>query len=148
MTSGWGVYYVVFLAAVLGLMFPVFLALVSRLVRARERRRAEMEPAGPFLRAPNVPRASATDLPTVGRRVNTRFFLGANVALTLITLAFILVPCIGALHVDSRETAGPAAVAGIVMVAVLSSVALLYASRKGDLDWLRSYRPLKDEGES
>jgi NADH:ubiquinone oxidoreductase subunit 3 (subunit A) len=141
MTSGWDVYYVVFLSALLALMFPGFLGLVSRLAGARQARRDES--SGESL-ASRAPRESRTDLPSLGRRVNTRFFLGANVALALLTLAFVLVPCVGAIQEDPANGASVAAASGIAFVAVLAGVALLYAARKGDLDWLRTHRG-KDE---
>jgi hypothetical protein len=134
MTSGWDVYYVVFLSALLALAFPAFLGLVSRVVSGRRTSRVhgDLEPKFP----------GDTDLTSVGRKVNTRFFLGTNAALALITLMLVLIPCVATIRPSAggdSETNGLAAL-GIVTLAGLSALGLFYSARKGDLDWLRSFR--------
>src|SRR5436190_9027251 len=96
MPSGWDVYYVVFLSALLALGVPVALALASRFVSARSpfpgKQVRDLPGDGLGARV-----AANADDTALGRRVNTRFFLGANAALVLITLALVLIPCAGAL---------------------------------------------------
>jgi hypothetical protein len=127
MPSGWDAYYVVFLSALLALCIPATLSFLSRIL--------------------SQPTQSPAPLPTVnatpvGRRVNTRFFLGANVSLLLLALALVLIPCVAAIQsMDEEGGSGLGLITlSIISIAVFCSLGLLYASRKGDLDWLRSYR--------
>ena len=133
MASGWSVYYVVFLSALMGLVFPVVLGLASALVSPKDRRpyrnlklsRPEVEPQA---------------------RINTRIFLGANVATLLIALTLVLIPCVAGLGGFIRrepveDPAVPAAlVVGILSIVAFLALGLLYATRKGDLGWLSSRR--------
>jgi NADH:ubiquinone oxidoreductase subunit 3 (subunit A) len=135
MPSGWDVYYVVFLSALFALGIPAALSLVSRSLAARGAPRTAA-------RAQDSPEAPAAS--SVGRKLNTRFFLGANASLLLITLALVLIPCISGLQArpDGAQSAAGLrwVVASVVSLAVFASLGLFYASRKGDLDWLRSFR--------
>ena len=134
MASGWSIYYVVFLSALMGLVFPFVLVLASALVSPRDKRpyrnlrlsRPEVEPQA---------------------RINTRIFLGVNVATLLIALTLVLIPCVAGLGKFIRrewvdDASVPAAlVVGILSIVAFLSLGLLYATRKGDLDWLASHRP-------
>lgn len=143
MPSGWDVYYVVFLSAVVALGIPAALALISMLVSPGGRAR----PAAPK-RENELPGASLPVHETesaresyLGRRINTRFFLSANAALILITLALILIPYVGTLRKDADKPALVRGLISIVTIAGFSALGLLYSARKGDLDWLQSFRP-------
>jgi NADH:ubiquinone oxidoreductase subunit 3 (subunit A) len=122
MPSGWEVYYVMLLSAVFALCVPLTLRLISLLISFRGRRgEAEKTP----------PKESAIPL---GRKINTRFFLGANVALLLLAFGLALIPCVAA----SRDGAGGAI--SVLSLAGLAALGLLYAARKGDLTWLKTFR--------
>jgi len=121
MTSGWEVYYVIFLSSALALSLPVALSLISSAGKAHR--------ASPSLHRPT----------RVGEKTNTRYFLGAVLSLPLVVMALILIPCVGVLASRGREGSGLAAF-GILSISGLAALAVGYASRKGDLDWLRSFR--------
>jgi NADH:ubiquinone oxidoreductase subunit 3 (subunit A) len=74
----------------------------------------------------------------LGQRINVRFFLAANAALVLITLALELVPCATTLHSDNREGVIKGLIA-VVTLAGFSVLGLLYSIRKGDMGWLSSF---------
>jgi NADH:ubiquinone oxidoreductase subunit 3 (subunit A) len=134
MLSGWDVYYVVVLSAVLALSIPAALALFSFLVSSKSAKHDDMS------MGENFPLAKISDT-SLGRRINTRFFLGANAALILITFALILVPCVGTVQ-PQQENAGTAlkGLVGILSLAAFAALGLLYSAKKGDLNWLRSFR--------
>lgn len=125
MPSGWDAYYVVFLAAALALGIPLTLALLSRL----------LSPARPAPDVSGKGPSSYFGSSKLGVRINSRIFLGANVSILLLALALILIPF--AVTIQSAACARGAAV--MASLAVFAGLGLLYASRKGDLDWLRSY---------
>jgi hypothetical protein len=131
MPSGWDVYYVVFLSAVLALAIPAGLGLVSILMSGRGKR------PGPSSATPVPP---VRDESALGRRMNTRFFLSANAALALIALGLVVIPCAGTLQAGETRAEVLRGLVAIVSIAGFAAIGLLYAARKGDLDWLRSYR--------
>jgi NADH:ubiquinone oxidoreductase subunit 3 (subunit A) len=126
MPSGWEVYYVVFLSALLALGIPLSLSALTRLV-APGRRRA---------RPPTAPREGGE----LGRRMNSRFFLATNAALVLIALALVLVPAASTLQAGNTRAGLVRGLVAIVSIAGLAALGLLYSARKGDLSWLRTYR--------
>lgn len=136
MPSSWNIYYVVFLSAVLSLVLPGFLALVSRFML--KKRKISSTGERTFIRKPTV--SQPQDPSSVGQKVNTRFFLSANVSLILVALMLILIPCVGAFH---PENDFELALRGFLVVATLglfAALALLYAARKGDLNWLKVFQ--------
>jgi len=134
MPSGWGVYYVVLLSAVLSLGIPATLSFVSFFVTPRRKKREHS-----LLSAPTAPDLSESE-PEVGKRVNTRFFLAANAALILITFPLILVPCVGALQPSEDKSDSFLALVSILTLIGFSALGLLYAARKGDLNWLKTFK--------
>ncbi|MBY0469890.1 hypothetical protein K2X30_01895 [bacterium] len=144
MPSGWEVYYVVFLSAVLALAVPGALWLVSLLVRHRPKAESPSH-QGSFgesmseLQLQQKPARRSSDT-AIGKKVNTRFFLGSNAALILVTLALILVPCVGILK---ENPARSNALKGLICIGTIvgfAALGLLYSARKGDLDWVKSFR--------
>ena len=136
MPSSWAVYYVIFLSAALALGIPASLAMISFCVsparrnrKTRGSARAE-EPGGPGIN-PVV----------LGRRINTRFFLGINAALILVTLVLALVPCVGMLQAGFGKAAQLKSLAAIVTLASFALLGLLYSAKKGDLSWLKTFNP-------
>ena len=90
MSSGWDVYYIVFLAALLSLGFPATLWVISFIIAPRQFkwRFGLKKKAGRTV-------SEGVRFLTTGRegsrRINTRFFLAVNVATILILLALIYV---------------------------------------------------------
>lgn len=68
-------------------------------------------------------------------KLNTRFFLAANISLVLFVLVLILVPCMVVLKTVDRGL-GLACVVGVVLSLTLS---VMYLVKKGDLGWVRSF---------
>lgn len=148
MPSGWEVYYVVFLSAILALSIPAALAMLAYLLSPK---RSSREPAAlevvinqDFPSLPGLEEDTPAPSDSLGRRINTRFFLGANAAMILIVFPLALIPCVGTLS-SAGSTAGGRGLVAIVTLALFAALGLLYAARKGDLDWLKSHR--KEGGE-
>src|SRR4051812_36635939 len=93
MPSSWDAYYLLFLSAVLALVVPIILAILSRWV-APERPKAEVGESSVF---------EPITREHLGQRINSRFFLGANSALILISLVLTLFPCVSTLQEDAGE---------------------------------------------
>jgi hypothetical protein len=134
--SGWEVYYVVFLSAVLALGIPLALRLISSVFTSKAPARPSKPEDAAFWKEKT---RLAEPRDQIGAKINTRFFLGTNAGLLLLTLALVLIPCVGAFHVvqEGRSMRG---LVSILSLTGLSALALLYAVRKGDLDWLRTTR--------
>lgn len=141
MPSGWDVYYIVFLSAGLALGIPAALTLVSLVVSGGQRARKAVPAFSPSDTPPAV-----SERGVLGHKINTRIFLGANAALVLIALALALVPCVIDIHdLKPDHGLGDEAVilrglVAIVSVALFAAMGLLYAARKGDLSWLKSFQ--------
>ncbi|MCM2278021.1 MAG: hypothetical protein NDJ89_08075 [Oligoflexia bacterium] len=132
MPSSWNVYYVIFLSALLALGIPAVLALISYAVspkRARKRLSPEV--------LDEVPAANETVL---GKRINTRFFLGVNAALVLLALVLALVPCAGMLQRGAQELGLARSLVAIVSLGTFAAIGLLYCVKKGDLSWLKEQK--------
>jgi NADH:ubiquinone oxidoreductase subunit 3 (subunit A) len=129
MTSSWGSYYVVFLSALLSLGIPLVLGLLSLLFIPRKKKQPEPSSDRP---------QGAVNQTVLGQRMNVRFFLAANAALVLITLALELVPCVMTLQTNHPEGQLHGLIA-IVTLAGFTVLGLLYSVRKGDMAWLKTY---------
>ncbi len=130
MTSSWDSYYVVFLSALLSLGIPGTLAVISVVFFPRERLKGSRA-----LKSPGT-KPNRTIL---GQRINVRFFLAANAALVLVTLALALIPCTTTLQTENREGLIKGLLA-IVTIAGFAVLGLLYSVRKGDMGWLSSFQ--------
>ncbi|MGZ3689703.1 MAG: hypothetical protein ACXWPM_02450 [Bdellovibrionota bacterium] len=134
MASGWDVYYVVFLSAVLSLVIPIALSAFSKIFSKGHAARK--------VPGPSMPKKSL-DHADLGERVNVRYFMAANAAMVLIALVLILLPCISTIQSGDH----PALIRGIlavVSIAGFAALGLLYSVRKGDLGWLESYQKRGD----
>lgn len=138
MTRAWDTYYVIFLSGFLALAFPILLGILSWVIRGRKKR------------TDGVPieatRVGQTETWKDGRKLNTRYFLAINVAIVLFGLSLVLIPMAASL--DGMVQGGKKeeilkGLFGIVTVGGFLGLALFYASRKGDLGWLKSHRPSK-----
>ena len=142
--SGWEIYYRVLLAAGVSLLLPWGLWTVSR---ALQRKLSTASPSmirkqGGLFPGWTEKRQTLTRDP-LAQRLNTRFFLAANAALALVALALALVPCVVLLSSARRELIQGEGLRVLVLILSLSVfllVGLLYATRKGDLGWIRTYR--------
>ncbi|MFZ9595158.1 MAG: hypothetical protein ACO3A2_03685 [Bdellovibrionia bacterium] len=136
MTSSWGSYYVVFLSAVLSLGIPLVLGVLSLAFIPRKK---------PQVAVSSELKKVAINQTVLGQRMNVRFFLAANAALVLITLALELIPCVMTLQTNHPEDLIKGLTA-IVTIAGFTVLGLLYSVRKGDMAWLKTYHsdPLSD----
>ena len=138
MPNGWDVYYIVFLSAGLALSIPLCLGVLSLFIAPRGREKIKSQPE------PTAAIAPLTESPTtLGRKMNPRFFLGLNAAFLLIVLALALVPCVGVLQKGTSRGDWLRGLINIIVIALCMGLGLFYAARKGDLSWLRSFKPEK-----
>ena len=137
MPSGWNVYYIVFLSALLALGIPAGLGILSSLLSPRRKSRPAPHVTGPG--------QSFSDFK--GKRMNVRFFLAANASLALITLILALIPCASMAHEGVLPGEALRGLIAVISIAGFALLGLLYSTRKGDLSWLKSFHSLpKDEG--
>ena len=140
MPSGWDVYYIVFLSALLGLGIPLFVKAAALLLSLN------VSPKSPAKKneMPSVTSGiTVNEHSQLGRRINIRFFLGVNASFILIAMGLVILPCIGTLHGKSAR-----GLIGIVSLAGFTAIGLFYASRKGDLTWSRVFQDPKVGEES
>jgi hypothetical protein len=139
MPSGWDVYYIVFLSAVLALEIPAALAVVSYVVSpaGSKMKGRKQRPLQGF----NTVLADATEKnkTELGQKMNARFFLAINAALILIALMLSLVPCVGMLQPGTDHEGLLHGLIAIVSIAGFAGLGLLYSARKLDLGWLKTY---------
>ncbi len=141
MATGWETYFVIFVSAVVALLVPLLLWALSRFLAFKEENVRKIELPGADLKVQRSPDT------VFGLKINTRFFLGANIALVLVTLGLFLVPYAGVLGDRAGQALGVRVKGLISVLSVLTfaGIGLLYAVRKGDLDWLNSYRKERDQ---
>lgn len=152
MPSGWDVYYVVFLSALLALSLPFGLMFVSKMMRRPSKKPIASMPSTSTLREDLLfektgllrvlREQKSTEL---GQRVNTRFFMSANAALALIAFGLILIPCAGMLQPDLGKGTVLRGLIVFLSLTGCSFLGLLYSARKGDLNWLTSYNKMSQE---
>lgn len=130
MISSWDSYYIVFLSALLSLGIPMILAVISFVFFPRQRMRGSKQT--------KLAGGSKQNRTILGQRMNVRFFLAANAALVLITLALELIPCVTTLQSENREGLIKGLLS-IVSIAGFAVLGLLYSVRKGDMGWLSTF---------
>ncbi len=130
MISSWESYYIVFLSALLSLGIPAGLAVISYVFFPRSSWKRGKLHRG---------HESKQNRMTMGQRINVRFFLAANAALILITLALMLLPCATTLQSENREGVVKGLIS-IITLAGFAALGLLYSVRKGDMGWLSSFQ--------
>lgn len=90
--------------------------------------------------------AKSQQLPEPGFRAeqtNARFYSALNCASILGAFSLLMIPCVAAfrsLLLDGAMESVLRVVAVLLLFIGLMGLALFYASRKGDLNWLRSYQ--------
>ena len=132
MPTGWDVYYIIFISALLGLGIPAFLKAATLLLSLK---------VSPKDQANKIELATLPVPPEnshLGRRINIRFFLGINASFILIAMGLVILPCIGTIHSNSGNASR--GLIGIVSLAAFTALGLFYASRKGDLTWMRVFQ--------
>jgi NADH:ubiquinone oxidoreductase subunit 3 (subunit A) len=135
--NGWDVYYIAALSAFLALGIPAGLRLVSKAIAPREAPRTSVSNADPYHEELLSTRQPAFLL---GEKINSRFYLAANILLALLGLMLILIPCVGVLQEGASLKSVMSATVAIVTIAGFAGLGLLYSARKGDLNWLKSYQ--------
>lgn len=129
--SGWNVYYIVFVAGALSLAVPALLALLSYLFSARRSPtdfRSSAAHRSRLLNDESNPSAPQ-------KRTNPRAFIALSSALVLFSMALLILPCVVTL--SSSPILG---LIGILSVCSFAGLGLLYGIRKGDLEWLLTFK--------
>jgi NADH:ubiquinone oxidoreductase subunit 3 (subunit A) len=144
MPSGWDVYSIVFISAFLALGIPATLAVISYLISPNHAKIKGRQPQASGGYNPALADATRANVTELGPRMNARFFLSANAALVLIALLLILVPCSGMLQPGVGREGVLRGLVAIVTVAGFAAIGLLYAARKSDLGWLRSFHSKRE----
>jgi hypothetical protein len=130
MPSGWETYYIVFLAAALSLGIPLVLGALSFFFTPAKRVKSGIQ----------IPSEVRSERSELSRRMNTRFFLGANASLILVSLALMLIPCLGYFREERQGGYFPASMWAIISISLFIALGLLYSARKNDLSWQKSFR--------
>ena len=136
MTTGWEVYYLVFLTGIISLVLPLALGVFSFILTFKGKTKsgkAKVERPVKIYR---------------DEKINTRFFLMINVASVLIALSLILIPISGVFQVGFADGSEDKRlwVLAVVSVAGFLALGLFYAARKGDLGWIRDHKSNKRFG--
>lgn len=129
MASNWDTYYAVLLSALLALIIPGALTILSRLLLGS---RTNNEQALPEVQFPQVIGSQKAKLNPLGHRLNVRANRSINSAMLFILLTLLLVPY-SATEIN-RNTA-----LSIIVALSFLALALLYAVRKGDFNWTDSF---------
>jgi NADH:ubiquinone oxidoreductase subunit 3 (subunit A) len=137
MNGIWSAYSVVFVSAATALMAPLFLSALARAFSYRYR---------VSLKRPGIPgdlistREMESREQIRGQRLNTRYFLAMNIAVVLSGALFIIIP-VAAAYRDINEPVFRARAAAVLLSTLgLVAVSAVYASKKGDLEWLTTFR--------
>lgn len=138
--NGWATYSSIFLAAGVALLLPLGLAAVSVIARWRPNKNLRSE-----VNTSKVGhREHAIDLReskvSAAQRMNTRYFLGVNVAMLVSIGLLVLIPLMS--FSREREVGAVEILFGALSILACltwSGLGLAYATQKGDLDWLRSF---------
>lgn len=166
--NGWDQYYLIFVSAGLAFLIPGLLWLVSSIMKRPMTVRelsplsgisqagmdmgAELATSDDFMSAdapadifadPSEARREAKfDSSVLGRRINTRFYLSATTAILLLCGGLILVPLVRMVGGSGK----PALEVVLVLIALVLflGLGLIYSARKGDLDWIQSFRKAKE----
>lgn len=124
MPSGWENYYVVLIAAMVSMVVPGFLAILSQFSK-RSHGKVVIEQ-------------------TEGYRgkLNARFFGPLIGSLILVTFALILIPCVVAVKPAGTDHVSLHAAFAVLAILVFIALSLSYAVKKRDVSWNMSSREL------
>ncbi len=131
-SSGWGAYYLFFLAGGAALAIPLLLHILAGLLR-----RSGQSPVALSAR-PSRGSASSRVESTRGLKFNTRYFHGASLSIALVVLGLVIMPYAAGLRTSSSAP-GPHLL-GILLLSSFGMLSVLYVSRKRDARWLEEYR--------
>lgn len=122
-------YLVVFLSALLSFGIPIFLSFFSFFFHQHHSTKKVAD-----LRVSKKPDELDFQIGQawLGKKMNTRFFLSANVALSLIAFALVLAPCVVILQSIHQENVLHSLIA-IVSLSCFSTLSLAYSIFKGDI---------------
>jgi len=127
MANNLNVFFIVAAAAVLALGLPASLYIVSAFVRPKRGL-----PIGASL--------SPNDKTKLGLRLNSRFFLATSSALSLLCLSLLVIPVAVTLQETETHDVILKALIAVLSVAVIAGLGLFYAERKGDLNWMKTFK--------
>jgi NADH:ubiquinone oxidoreductase subunit 3 (subunit A) len=130
--GGWAQYIVLLGSTLLAMTIPLGVQLISFLLGGGKKTgRSATKPAeNAEDLAGQISDQVAPDI-----KLNSRYFLAANITLLLFVLALMLVPLVAVMRSELRAQAA-VSVGGVLVALVLS---VLYLVRKGDLHWVRSF---------
>lgn len=132
MANLWDSYYIVFLGALISLGIPLLLYLTSLVFSPK----SHLETRSPAMQSQyHLPVNNRVFL---GKRVNVRFFIGANAAMILLALLIMLIPCVTSLESPS-DVGLRAGLIGICTIAGFAVLGLFYSVRKGDMSWYTTF---------
>lgn len=136
MNNGWGSYSLFLVAGVLSLSLPVLLSGISKLLG----RPAEKTLPTKAQKKTDSVTEIFQDRKT---KLNARFFHAFNTGIMLVLMVLILIPGIAVfkgLVSSGDRVAVNRALFSLLMTLTLIASALFYVAKKGDLDWLRSFK--------
>jgi hypothetical protein len=131
-SSGWGAYYLFFLAGGAALAIPLLLHLLATILR-----RSGQSTAALSVRPSGGPTSNRVES-TRGLKFNTRYFHGASLSIALVVLALVITPYAAGLR-TSASAPGPHLL-GILLLSSFGMLSVLYVSRKRDARWLEEFR--------
>ena len=139
MRDGWNTYYLLLLASFLSLSFPAGLILISRSLSGSNKggnRGRQFDKITPVS-------DDARPWHKTEKKTNARFFLALNSGIILIVMGLVLIPAVAIFRELAIGNAKDLLLRAMIIVFLSCGVmitGLLYASRKGDLNWIRSTR--------
>jgi len=131
----WSSYYLILISGLVALFLPVIGRFINIILILNQRLPVEEEE--------NKTKKKVEVAQSLAEcRINSRFFLGLSVSSLFITIGIVLIPVVVILKQALRSDVG--LLENYPVLALFSIVgflllAVLYSSRKGDLDWLRTY---------
>jgi NADH:ubiquinone oxidoreductase subunit 3 (subunit A) len=132
MASTLNAYLILLSAALIALALPAFLWLASRSLRhsgdSTERSRPLSQVSFP------------SDQTRLGLKLNSRFFLATSAALLLIALGLLVIPVSVTLRADETREVVEKGLIAILSVALIAGLGLFYAEKKGDLNWMKTFK--------
>ncbi len=137
MAVGWESYSILMISAAVALIFPIVSTLLSFMLRSSTLRSKKQQ----------KPQKKVERIST--KSINTRFFIGINIALILIALALFMLPIAVCFHehaLNSDPVFISRALVAVVTIAIFLGLGLFYAAAKGDLSWQKDFRFPKEKG--
>ncbi|MEK7397086.1 MAG: hypothetical protein AAB116_09130 [Candidatus Poribacteria bacterium] len=72
---------------------------------------------------------------SIGRKLNTRFFLVASTSVLFVSLALSVAPSVVVFRRNSKDDVALAALIAILTSSIIMLLGLIHSLKKGDMDW-------------